>query len=71
MAALGAALGPGAAVHETEPGHYLVAGEVTPHLLATLTAWCAAQEVMAQDLAVERRTLEDVFLDLTGRGLRT
>jgi ABC-2 type transport system ATP-binding protein len=43
---------------------------VTPQLLATLTAWCAAQHVLAEDLAVERRTLEDVFLDLTGRELR-
>jgi hypothetical protein len=27
--------------------------------------------VLAEDLAVERRSLEDVFLDLTGRELRT
>ena len=45
-------------------------GDVTPQLLATLTAWCAAQDVLAEDLAVERRSLEDVFLDLTGRELR-
>ena len=55
---------------EEEPGRYLVTGDVTPQLLATLTAWCAAQHVMAEDLAVERRTLEDVFLELTGRELR-
>jgi ABC-2 type transport system ATP-binding protein len=56
---------------ETEPGRYVVTGDVTPQFLATLTAWCAAQEVLAEDLAVQRRTLEDVFLDLTGRELRT
>jgi ABC-2 type transport system ATP-binding protein len=56
---------------EPEPGRYLITGDVTPQLLATLTAWCASQEVMAEELAVERRTLEDVFLDLTGRELRT
>ncbi len=55
---------------ETEPGRYLVSGDVTPQFLATLTAWCAAQEVLAEDLAVQRRTLEDVFLELTGRELR-
>ena len=56
---------------EFETGRYLVTGEVNPQLLATLTAWCAAQGVLAQDLAVERRTLEDVFLELTGRELRS
>ncbi|MBE7189504.1 ABC transporter ATP-binding protein [Jatrophihabitans endophyticus] len=60
----------GTVARETEPGRYVVTGEVTPQLLATLTAWCAAQQVLPQDLAVERRTLEDVFLELTGRELR-
>lgn len=66
-----AALPEGSVAAELEPGRYIVTGEVNPQLLATLTAWCAAQHVMAEDLAIERRTLEDVFLDLTGRGLRT
>ena len=61
---------PGTGAEEASPGRYLVAGDVTPQLLATLTAWCAGQGVLAEDLAVERRTLEDVFLDLTGRELR-
>jgi ABC-2 type transport system ATP-binding protein len=64
------ALPDGSTAVEPEPGHYLVSGEVTPQLLATLTAWCATQGVLAENLAVERRTLEDVFLDLTGRELR-
>jgi ABC-2 type transport system ATP-binding protein len=55
---------------EKEPGRYLVTGDVSPDLLARLTAWCAARDVLAEELAVERRTLEDVFLDLTGRELR-
>ena len=61
----------GSTARETQPGHYLIGGDVNPQLLATLTAWCASQQVMAEDLAVQRRTLEDVFLDLTGRELRT
>ncbi|MDQ2797085.1 MAG: ABC transporter ATP-binding protein [Actinomycetota bacterium] len=65
------ALPAGCTADEPEPGRYLITGEVTPQLLATLTAWCASQHVMAEDLAVERRTLEDVFLELTGRELRT
>jgi ABC-2 type transport system ATP-binding protein len=68
---LRAALPDGADVIEQEPGHYLVLGEVNPQLLATVTAWCAGQGVLAEELAVERRSLEDVFLELTGRELRT
>jgi ABC-2 type transport system ATP-binding protein len=68
---LRAALPDGSDVVEREPGHYLVLGEVNPQLLATVTAWCAGQGVLAEDLAVERRSLEDVFLELTGRELRT
>jgi ABC-2 type transport system ATP-binding protein len=55
---------------EESPGRYLVIGEVSPQLLASLTAWCAAQGVLAEQLSVERRSLEDVFLELTGRELR-
>ncbi|MEO6886665.1 MAG: ABC transporter ATP-binding protein [Jatrophihabitantaceae bacterium] len=65
------ALPVGASVLEEQTGHYLVAGDVDPQLLATLTAWCASQNVLAENLTVERRTLEDVFLDLTGKGLRS
>ena len=57
-------------VVENTPGSYVVTGEVDPSLLATLTAWCASNGVMAERLSVERRTLEDVFLELTGRELR-
>jgi ABC-2 type transport system ATP-binding protein len=59
------------AVDETAPGTYRVRGEISPQLLATVTTWCAAHGVMPEGLAVERRTLEDVFLDLTGRELRS
>ena len=64
------ALPPGTRVAEQGNGRYLVTGEVTPQLLATLTAWLASQNILAEELAVERRSLEDVFLDLTGRAVR-
>jgi ABC-2 type transport system ATP-binding protein len=67
---LRAALPAGSEVREPAPGSYLVLGEIDPQLLATVTAWCAANGVLADDLAVERHTLEDVFLELTGRDLR-
>jgi ABC-2 type transport system ATP-binding protein len=57
-------------VTEGPPGRYRVLGEVSPHILAAVTAWCAELDVMPEDLAVGRHTLEDVFLDLTGRELR-
>jgi ABC-2 type transport system ATP-binding protein len=66
-----AELPPGTEARELRSGNYLVTGDVTPDFLATLTAWCASQQVLAEDLAVQRRTLEDVFLDITGRELRT
>ena len=57
---------PGA--REESPGRYVVARAVDPALMAEVTAWCAAQGVLAEDLRA--RSLEDVFLDLTGRELR-
>ncbi|MBC6463521.1 ABC transporter ATP-binding protein [Actinomadura sp. HBU206391] len=64
------ALPVGSAAKESPSGHYLIEGEVQPELLATVTAWCASHGVLAEDLRIERRTLEDVFLELTGRELR-
>ncbi|MBT0995311.1 ABC transporter ATP-binding protein [Cellulomonas sp. DKR-3] len=58
------------AVTEAEAGSYTVVGQVGPATVADLTAWLAAQDVLATRVTVGRRTLEDVFLDLTGRQLR-
>lgn len=55
---------------EIAPGEYLVEGHINPQVLATVTAWCARLNVLATDMRVEQRSLEDVFLDLTGRELR-
>jgi len=65
------ALHSGCAAKESPSGQYLVEGIIDPQLLATVTAWTAGQGAMATDLRVETRTLEDVFLDLTGRELRS
>lgn len=56
---------------ETAPGEYLVEGHIDPQVLATVTAWCARLDVLATGMRVEQRSLEDVFLDLTGRELRS
>jgi ABC-2 type transport system ATP-binding protein len=65
------ALPKGCQVSEPCPGDYLVEGLVDPQVMATVTAWCAQQGVFAEDLRVSRRSLEDVFLELTGRELRS
>jgi ABC-2 type transport system ATP-binding protein len=67
-----AALPPGSAAKESPAGHYIVEARdrVDPQLLAAVTAWCAERGVLAQDLRIESRSLEDVFLELTGRDLR-
>jgi ABC-2 type transport system ATP-binding protein len=70
LTALSLAVAPGCTAAEPTPGAYRVEGEVTPDTLAAATAWCAGLGVMPRNLAIEQRSLEDVFLDLTGRGLR-
>ena len=60
----------GFTVEEALPGSYRIDGPVGPDALAAVTAWCAGQGVMPDGLAVQRHSLEDVFLELTGRGLR-
>ena len=71
VVAISAALPAGCTVTEPDPGHYVVAGDIGPGVLAAVTAWCADEGVMVGDLRVAKRTLEDVFLDLTGRELRS
>ena len=63
-------LPPGTSAAEPEPGRYVVTGAVSPDLVATVTAWVAGQGALPQDIQVGRRSLEDVFLELTGRTVR-
>jgi ABC-2 type transport system ATP-binding protein len=66
---LAARLGlPGGAVRELRPGDYLVETAATPKLVAELTAWLAEQGALVNELRAGRRSLEDVFLRLTGEG---
>jgi ABC-2 type transport system ATP-binding protein len=67
------ALPAGSAAKESPAGRYLIetpGGTVQPALLAAVTAWCADRGVLPSSLQIESRTLEDVFLELTGRDLR-
>jgi ABC-2 type transport system ATP-binding protein len=58
-------LSPDTTASEPEPGRYVVSGAITPDTVATVTAWCAKQGVMADRLTTGSRTLEAVFLALT------
>jgi ABC-2 type transport system ATP-binding protein len=70
VAGLAAAVPAASRVDEVSPGRYVVLGLVDARLLADVTAWCAARDVMPEGLAVGQRSLEDVFLELTGTELR-
>lgn len=60
----------GLEVTETVPGRYSLAGPLTPaHLQALAAAW-AAHSVMPSAIHMAPRSLEDVFLDISGKELR-
>jgi ABC-2 type transport system ATP-binding protein len=70
LSLLSAALPENYKAREVSAGQYLVEGPINPQVLATVTAWCARLDVLATDMRVEQRSLEDVFLELTGRDMR-
>jgi ABC-2 type transport system ATP-binding protein len=70
VGSLQAVLPPGLRVTEETAGEYAVHGPVGPEALARVTTWCAERGVLPEGLHVGRRTLEDVFLELTGRDLQ-
>lgn len=70
LVALRPDLPPGCTAAEERPGEYVITGSVTPQLLALVTAWCARQDALVSSMRTSQRTLEDVFLDLTGHELR-
>jgi ABC-2 type transport system ATP-binding protein len=57
-------------VRETRGGSYEATGVLTPDDLAALTAWWAARGIMPGSMRLEARSLEDVFLDISGRDIR-
>ncbi len=47
----------------------LISGPADATTLATVSAWCERHGVLPESLALGQRTLEDVFLQITGREL--
>jgi ABC-2 type transport system ATP-binding protein len=64
------ALPHGYSAREVSPGRYLVEGDIAPATVATVTSFCARMGVMPLDVQVGHRTLDEVYLELTGREIR-
>ena len=47
----------------------LVTGPADASTLAKVSRWCEENDVLPESLTLGQRNLEDVFLELTGRGL--
>lgn len=58
-------------VEETRQDHYRVMGNADSQTVAEVAAEAARQGVLIREMNVAHRTLEDVFLDITGRQLRS
>lgn len=52
------------------PGEYELRGPLTPEHLSAFTATLTAHYIMPISLKMEPKTLEDVFLDISGRDIR-
>lgn len=63
LAALSAAVG--AAVHRVRPGTYRIEAANDPSLIAALARWLEAEDVLLGRLQAGKRSLEEVFLQLT------
>lgn len=55
---------------EYAPGQYQVSGSLTPKDLAVLAGWWAEESILPASISLTSRSLEDVFLDISGRSLR-
>jgi ABC-2 type transport system ATP-binding protein len=67
-ASLQASLGPPTEVHPINDHSLLITGPADASTLGKVSAWCDEQGVLPELLTLGQRTLEDVFLQLTGEG---
>jgi ABC-2 type transport system ATP-binding protein len=68
-ASLQATLGAGTEVRAVTAHSLLITGPADASTLAKVSAWCDEQGVLPESLTLGQRTLEDVFLQITGREL--
>ncbi len=57
-------------VSENRAGSYSVTGSLTPGHLAALARWWEAHNIMPASMSLQARSLEDVFLDISGKDIR-
>ena len=62
---------PGVPAEALRLGSYQVRGERNPALITALAQAAEQQGVLISQLAISHRNLEDIFLDITGRELRS
>ncbi len=58
-------------VIEEADGRYTVSGQVSPATITVVTAFCADADAEVTDLRLGRRTLDEVYLALTGHEVRS
>jgi ABC-2 type transport system ATP-binding protein len=63
------ALGDATEVRRLDDFSLVISGVADSTTLGTVSRWCEEQDVLPESLTLGQRTLEDVFLELTGRGL--
>ena len=68
-ASLQSALGATTQVQAINEHSLLITGPADASTLATVSAWCEEHGVLPESLTLGQRTLEDVFLQITGREL--
>ncbi len=68
-ASLQATLGEGTTVQAINAHSLLITGPADASTLAKVSAWCDEHGVLPESLSLGQRTLEDVFLQITGREL--
>lgn len=70
LPALIGALPSGTTCREVAGSAYEIDGAISPSLLTAIAGECERQGIQATEIRVASRSLEEVFLDLTGRELR-
>ena len=66
---LQAELGPATEIHQLNEVTLLLTGHADSTTLAKVSNWCERNAILPDSLNLGQRTLEDVFLELTGREL--
>lgn len=67
---LSARLTGGLVAREPSPGQYRIDGPITPEIVATVTAWCAEQAAMPEELSTSGGSLAEAYFEITAHSKR-